>query len=98
MEEKSELQIPPEDLNCPRGLGRGLAAHSGQICEQAPGQVPGVPAGHRASSQGTARHQLSTAATALGLHKALGSEQHQDFSAPLPLVGTQHAQLVSGGG
>lgn len=88
MEEKSELQIPPEDLNCPRGLAQGLAAHSGQICVQAPGQAQqdtGQAPG------GTARHQLSSADTALGLHKAWGSEQNQDFS---DLVGTQRAQFL----
>lgn len=77
MAKKSELQIPPGDLNSPRGLEQGLAAHSGQICEQAPGQAPRVTAGHRAGSRGTARHQLSSAPSASGLHNALGSEQHQ---------------------
>lgn len=73
MEEKSELQISPGDLNCPRGLGQGLAAHSGHICEQAPGQASRTQGrlwGHS--------HSLG------GLHKptALGSE-HQDFSSAL---------------
>lgn len=73
MEEKSELQISPGDLNCPRGLGQGLAAHSGHICEQAQGQASRTQGrlwGHS--------HSLG------GLHKptALGSE-HQDFSSAL---------------
>lgn len=86
MEEKSELQISPGDLNCPRGLGQGLAAHSGHICEQAPGQASRTQGrlwGHS--------HSLG------GLHKptALGSEQHQDFSSALSRD-TQDAQLMSG--
>lgn len=85
MEEKSELQISPGDLNCPRGLGQGLAAHSGHICEQAPGQASRTQGrlwGHSHSLGGYTNPQLWV----------LSSTR----TSPLPSVETQDAQLMSG--
>lgn len=84
MEEKSELQIPPGDLNCLWGLGQGLAAHSGQICEQAPGQSQdtGQALGAQPQLGGYTNPQLWV----------LSSTR----TSPLPSVGSQDAQLTSG--